>query len=278
MSYQKEEKEIVVLSLGAGVQSSALALMAARGEITPMPVAAVFSDTGAEPKRVYEWLDRLEKLLPFPVIRVSGGDLGNDFLEALVGNRKRAGQPPFFVRNSNSDDNGGMLWRKCTSEYKIVPIRRATRKIANQHGVKKVEQWIGISYDEMQRMKDSGVKWVTNRFPLVERKIDRQKCLRWMEENGYEAPPRSACIWCPYISDNRWKWVKENHPEEFEEACNYDEKIRESQGRKVNGANISGELFVHRSFSPLREAVLTDSDVGQGQLDFNSECDGMCGV
>jgi hypothetical protein len=32
---------IHIISLGAGVQSSAMALMAARGEITPMPKAAV---------------------------------------------------------------------------------------------------------------------------------------------------------------------------------------------------------------------------------------------
>jgi hypothetical protein len=47
------------LSLGAGVQSSTLALMAAHGEITPMPVAAIFADTQAEPASVYRWLDWL---------------------------------------------------------------------------------------------------------------------------------------------------------------------------------------------------------------------------
>ena len=43
-----------ILSLGAGVQSSTLALMAARGEITPMPDASVFADTQAEPPSA-EW-------------------------------------------------------------------------------------------------------------------------------------------------------------------------------------------------------------------------------
>lgn len=50
---------IHILSLGAGVQSSTLALMAAAGEVTPMPVAAVFADTGDEPTSVYRWLDWL---------------------------------------------------------------------------------------------------------------------------------------------------------------------------------------------------------------------------
>ncbi len=37
------------LSLGAGVQSSTLALMYASGELSPMPAGAIFADTQAEP-------------------------------------------------------------------------------------------------------------------------------------------------------------------------------------------------------------------------------------
>ena len=66
---------IHVISLGAGVQSSTMALMAAKGEITPMPVAAVFADVGAEPKNVYDYLSWLEGVLPFPVHRVNNGSL-----------------------------------------------------------------------------------------------------------------------------------------------------------------------------------------------------------
>ena len=58
-----------ILSLGAGVQSSTLALMAAAGEITPMPDIAIFADTGWESAVVYKWLAFLESVLPFPVTR-----------------------------------------------------------------------------------------------------------------------------------------------------------------------------------------------------------------
>jgi len=47
-----------VLSLGAGVQSTTMALMAAHGEIMSMPNCAIFADTGWEPKAVYEHLER----------------------------------------------------------------------------------------------------------------------------------------------------------------------------------------------------------------------------
>lgn len=47
------------LSLGAGVQSTTMALMATHGEIGPMPDCAIFADTGWEPKAVYKHLDWL---------------------------------------------------------------------------------------------------------------------------------------------------------------------------------------------------------------------------
>src|SRR5215475_6635832 len=66
---------LTVISLGAGVQSSTMALMAAHGEIEPMPKCAIFADTQDEPHSVYTWLDWLEKQLPFPVVRVTAGRL-----------------------------------------------------------------------------------------------------------------------------------------------------------------------------------------------------------
>lgn len=61
--FNVKETEYNFLSLGAGVQSSTMALMAAKGEITPMPDAAIFADTSAEPQAVYDWLDWLIKQL-----------------------------------------------------------------------------------------------------------------------------------------------------------------------------------------------------------------------
>jgi len=60
-----------VISLGAGVQSTVMALMAAKGELSPMPDCAIFADTKFEPKGVYTHLDWLEKQLPFPTYRVT---------------------------------------------------------------------------------------------------------------------------------------------------------------------------------------------------------------
>ena len=87
------------------------------------------------------------------------------------------------------------MMRQCTTEFKINPIRKALRKY------KPVIQWIGISLDEAHRMKPSRDDWIENRWPLIDLRMKRHDCLRWMQEKGYPQPPRSACVFCPYMSD-----------------------------------------------------------------------------
>src|SRR5688572_15714259 len=102
-----------IISLGAGVQSSTMALMAAHGEITPMPDAAIFADTQAEPQSVYVWLDWLEKQLPFPVIRASKGSLAETALEvrtSAAGNLYTKSAPPAFLLMPARETNQVDLW------------------------------------------------------------------------------------------------------------------------------------------------------------------------
>ena len=84
-----------ILSLGAGVQSSTLALKIKHGEI-PMVDAAIFADVKGEPKNVCTWLDWLEKQLNYPVFRVTYRDLKQDILDAAVGKHK-AFTAPFYT-------------------------------------------------------------------------------------------------------------------------------------------------------------------------------------
>ena len=84
-----------IISLGAGVQSSTMALMAAHGEITPMPDAAIFADTQNEPDSVMRWLDEMEKHLKFPVYRVTKSDLAKDALDYRDGKSRTGANMPF---------------------------------------------------------------------------------------------------------------------------------------------------------------------------------------
>lgn len=278
-----------VLNLGAGVQSSCLALMAAKGEITPMPDFAVFADTQAEPQSVYDWLDWLEKQLPFPIYRVTKGSLTKESLAIKIrkrdGPRSKAGETtvrrliPLFGIMPNGEKTAA-IGRKCTADYKVAPILKEIKgrcEVKRAQKEASVTQWIGISWDEMQRMRESSHPWTQHRWPLIERRITRSMCLEWLKQNGYPEPPRSACYYCPFHSDKEWRNLRDNDPKFFEKAVEFDREIRDVY--KKGDPTMLMEVYLHNSCKPLDE-IDFDSDEQKGQMtwDFQAECEGMCGV
>lgn len=282
----------VFLSLGAGVQSSTLALMAACGEITPMPTAAIFADTQDEPKSVYRWLDWLEQQLPYPVHHVTAGSLSAESLKMRVstsGVKFSATNIPFFTL-AESGDRGKIPHRSCTRDFKIKPIIKQVRKMIGKDVIAAwwresrkatqpplAVQWIGISRDEMQRMKDSRDPWIRCEWPLVERRMTRAMCVEWMRSKGYPEPPRSACVYCPFHSNAEWRRLKNTEPEAFERAVKFE---RDLQVAKSSTDRADSIPFLHRSCKPL-DTIDFRNDVDRGQMllrEFADECDGMCGV
>lgn len=271
------------LSLGAGVQSSCLALMAAKGEIGPMPDAAIFADTQAEPASVYEWLDWLEKQLPFPVVRVSAGSLEERELTLRVskksGKTYRKTAIPAFAKDKNGKI--GIVSRKCTTDHKIIPITRAVRDLAGiKRGQKEctVTQWIGISWDEIQRMKEMREPWNQARWPLIELRMRREDCLNWMKKNGFQTPPRSACTFCPFHNDGEWRRLRDSDPAAWRHAIQFERRMQAAAAKDQAMRSIP---FLHPSCVPLDEVDLrTDEEMGQMMLwnTIQNECAGMCGV
>ena len=267
-------RALTIISLGVGVQSSTMALMSAKG-ILPKVDGAIFADTKNEPKAIELYLNFLKKILPFPVYQVSRSNIYDDFIKN-VEQGIRSPNPPLFTQNKITGKKG-MLLRQCTNDYKIAVIRKKIRELCNV-GYKKrfpkdkyVEQWIGISTDEIQRMKPSKDKYILNRFPLIEMKMSRQDCLDWMKEQNIPLPEKSACIICPYHNDNYWHFMKTERPSEFEQAVAFDRKIRNGS------AKIKDNLYLHRSCKPLEEIEFNKKETDK-QLDmFNNECTGMCG-
>lgn len=271
-------ENIHILSLGAGVQSSTVALMAAVGELTPMPTVAIFADTGAEPPSVYKWLDWLETQLPFPVLRVTAGNLIKEALSIRI---KRDGSgmwAPSLVPayTKNDDGTSGHVQRQCTVNHKLRPLQAATLRQMRKEKAPGVIQWIGISRDEAVRMKPSRHAKITNRWPLIELDMERRHCLEWMEKRGFPKPPRSACFFCPFKRNREWRLLKETEPLQFQKAVMFE---RAYQGIKAVTGNMKGVPFLHDSRVPLDQVDFsTDVERGQSLLaGFNNECEGMCG-
>lgn len=275
-----EKRPIVVLSLGAGVQSSTLALMAAAGEVTPMPDIAIFADTGWEPAAVYKWLAWLETRLPFPVSTVGAGDLREAQITARVRGRaidgERWGALPYFTKNA--DGSMGMMRRQCTSEYKIKPIehfiRRELLKLPYRGRAPKeqvIEQWYGISLDEITRCKKEFVEpWRRNRYPLIEKRMTRGHCLEWMRANNFPEPPRSACLGCPFHNAEEWQRIKDGPADEWASVVEFDKAVRVAEGMR-------GETFLHRDCKPI-DQIDFPTVAASGQYSLLDECDGVCGV
>src|SRR5262249_37025 len=141
--------------------------------------------------------------------------------------------------------------RKCTETYKILPIRKQIRSLAERlHGTSRlprgfVEQWFGISFEEWRRMRVSGVGYIRNHYPLVERRLTRQDCIQWLTRQGYPLPPKSACLGCPYHSDRTWRQIRRDWPDEWRETVAFDHAIRKGL------PGVKGEAFLHRSMIPL---------------------------
>lgn len=260
-----------ILSLGAGVQSTAVAILAARGDL-PRLDAAIFADTGWEPKAVYEHLGRLDRevLQPagIPLHRVSVGNIRADALDPS----HRFASMPMYV--TNPDGSQGMGRRQCTSEYKLKPILREVRRLLGapprEDGVpgrvpkgRWAEQWIGISTDEADRALTSktGVAYARPRYPLLEPSIreglSRADCQRINAAAGFADTPKSACIGCPFHGNHQWRALRDRSPAEWADAVAFDHAIRNGSARaNAMGKPLRGQMYLHRSRLPLDVAPI----------------------
>ena len=261
------------LSLGAGVQSSTCALMCEHGEIEP-PLVAIFADTGWEPREVYAHLEWLAGAVSFPIVVVSAGNLRKD-----IGSDKR-GMVRMPLYTEGDDGSVGRLRRSCTDKYKLVPIgREVRRRLGLAHGQRApkgtmVTAIIGISADEAHRAKTAPQAWITKEYPLLDRRMQRGHCIQWLKTHGYPTPPRSACCGCPFHNDVEWRHLKAEQPEAFADAVVVDRMIRDS-----SAAGIEHPAYLHDSLMPLDEIDFRSAeDLGQLNMTFGNECEGMCGV
>ena len=265
------------------MQSTVMCLMADKDEFSGKPDYAVFADTGWEPQSVYDTLDWLEEELSFPVIRTSNG---RSLKEDVINGVNAQGQPwmtlPVYLANQDGTSRG-INWRQCTKNYKIDPIRREVQK---QLGVRPrqvlapdtaVEMWLGITMDEIMRMKPSRNWWITHRFPFIDDvPMTRQDCEIWFAEHYPDRTlGRSACVGCPFRSSSSWLQVKESEPELFQEAVEIDLSLRSDKHNA--GQMFRKSAFLHHRRIPLYEAVNFD-ELEFEENGFNNECEGHCGL
>lgn len=277
---------IQIISLGLGVQSSALYLLSSLGQI-PRADFAVFADPGAESKATYQFLDFLEdwriKNNGVPIVILRSRNLYDDLM--ADGQCGRFTSIPSFTLND--DGSVGMLRRQCTREYKITVLDNYIRddiyKIPKGSRRPRTALWHGITLDEAGRMAAPGEAWKLNIYPFLGKAIDnkeniqniswgfpatRKDLYKWYALHGFPIPPKSSCVFCPYQSDQSWALKKKFAPEDFAVAVKVDEAIRNSTSR-----GIRNPIYLHKSCRPLAEIQF---DVSRDE-EWN-ECSGNCHV
>ena len=252
------------ISVSGGLQSSTLFQMACLGLIKPRPLFGIFADTRWErdsTMQQMEYLREFGKQMEIPIITVYHGNIRNAMLDAALSDTPGM---PFYIRNSKGKIVP--LRRQCTKDYKIIPIQEKVRELTGCTYKKPMEQWIGFSVDEVVRVKPSRVKFMVNRFPLIEMRMGRDSCVEWLKKNGFPIPSKSACIGCPCHSNNTWNLLSKN---ELEDAIKFDEQIRnrplasrkgKSNREKKNRMNPNQpDLFrVNHSHAPADLVVSDD--------------------
>ncbi len=266
------------LSFGAGVQTTAMLIMIAKGELEAD--AVIFADTGAEHPETYEYIEEYDRPLcerlgiPFITVRmhrimvnVSTGEheCADSLREAILA-RKR-------VPSINT--------RWCTEYAKITPIRMFIRNMQREGKMEKPAlSLIGISIDEKHRALNADGSWrqpriseYRNVYPLVEKRISRDDCHRIIKDYGWPQPPKSGCYFCPFQSAREWASLFRTHPDLFwdavaleEQDLNFPEYNLYPKGKRGLRRLASGPGFGYGSLS------LFDDYEGQACVEVEASC------
>jgi len=288
-----------VLSLGAGVQSTALYLKFHRGEMPVTLDAAIFADTQEEPEAVYRHLEWLKSLGGPPILIGTAGKLGDDLVRGMsptgrsvrCKNGSRFASIPAFT-TADEGETVGITRRQCSKEYKTEVIGKVLRREvlglkpgrSPKKGVR-VNQFIGISLDEAGRatrmqLNVPAPKYINRQFPLIDQLQTRTDCVAYLADKVPHVTPRSACVFCPYHSDYEWNKQKTEDPEGWARSVEVDHALRDAGS--VANRQMDQTMYLHRSCKPL-ELVQLDPTPPKARaiqlpMNFAPECEGVCGV
>lgn len=261
---------LVVISLGWGVQSFALACMSAL-EVLPKADAAVHGDTGWERPETYRLAEKWTPWLEERGVRVVTVQAKKQHRDIFNGAMNYS--PPFFVRGPRG---WGQLGRHCTNSWKRYPVQRWISAKLLRMGVKKtpnvVDLWLGITLDEVERMRESRVKYINNTFPFItmfERPWDRAQVKMWLADNNLDIPVKSSCVFCPYRDKATWRDIQLNYPECWSRAVELDERVRHMKDDYL--------CYIYNKGNPLADIDFRSAvEMGQLTLWEAEECSGMC--
>lgn len=204
------------ISLSGGVESTTMCLLYGAD------AKAIWADTGAEHKKMYERIEKIEGLIKkvhpnFEVIRVKGEKKHNgetyDNLEKLSVAYK-------YIPSGQQ--------RFCTRIFKIEPIDDYLKSQGE------CELMIGLNLDEENSREGN---WGLNKnvkytYPLIEDGLTRKDCEDILNEHGLHPNMpvymmRGGCRMCFFKSEKEYRAMYHLEKEEFLEVMAFEEEIQD---------------------------------------------------
>jgi hypothetical protein len=253
-----------VISYGGGVQSTAMVLLAARGELPHGPYdAALLANVGNDSENPATLRFLEDVMIPwsertgFPV-HVLDRIKRDGSVETLYGRLTREGSRslPIPIRMSN----GAPGTRSCTHDFKIQVLGKWLKKHgASAENVATVA--IGISTDEIQRVGNKKVMpYEQPVYPLIDLGMDRSACMRVISDEGLPVPAKSSCWFCPFHRPSVWREMRRDSPDTFQKAVDLEDLLNER--RDTLGKD---HVWLTRFNKRLDDAI----EPAQDMLDFD---------
>lgn len=263
-------KYLDILSCGAGMPSTALALMscenAQHGPPYPHPKvpiydAVIFCDLHSEPSWVYAQMNFIaaacrEACIPFYRL---DADLYGDFTHNF--GRARTACIPFWTLGD--DGKEGRMPRQCTYDYKIKVIEQFVRyellcyrprQRTLSLDIHAHNLHMGIMWEEQHRAKESKQTLFTNKYPLVKMGWTRSDCYAYNKTVWGLDTKASCCLFCPFHTNYFYGYIQKHEPECYACALQVDELVETHQARPP----LKSKLFISKSRKRLRDLTAED--------------------
>jgi len=207
---KRQKDATYIVSYGGGINSTAMVVFLVKNKF-PLDYV-IFSDTGDEMPETYEYVQYMTKYLKRHKIDMKTVKPNSTLSEVCIRRKVVPSQ----------------VWRWCTRDHKVKPIHKFYKTLDSH-----IYQYMGIDYGEVRRMKPASEDWITNLYPLVDFKIDRDACVSMIKQARLKIPVKSGCYLCPYNNMDRWTEIYEKHPELYQKAMGIEEMNKHMPRQKL---------------------------------------------
>lgn len=238
-------------SYGGGVQSTAALILTAEGKLDyPVFLFANVGEDSENPKTLAYVRD-----VAMPYAQRHGIELheirrytktghAETVMERLLGDNRSV---PIPVRGANG---GPAFRRNCTVDFKIKVMMKWLKK----HGATADNPAItglGISIDEIHRMRIGTEPQQLLEYPLIDLHLSRAQCMEIIRKSELPIPAKSSCYFCPYHTPTEWGRMKREEPELFQASVDLEQKLNE----KLKRIGHKKPVWFTRFAKPLDEAI-----------------------